>query len=205
MRTQCECGEQISTQRGQGTQHWKHIGSSSGPLVGRFSQLLSTSTAALNYLRVPWTWSGEVFHILILIQEWGVGGKKVEGSIAFISELILWRKPKLKHLSASQIKRFSSRLRLIGWIRPHSQAWSIKSICRSVAFSSFLFCFVWMLLLSQTAWEVGHGVEGSTIGGNIIGAMGVNGIWAISTEGKEVIPVREGQCYVKISKKMCQF
>ena len=122
MRTQCECGEQISTQRGQGTQHWKHIGSSSGPLVGRFSQLLSTSTAALNYLRLPWTWSGEVFHILILIQEWGVGGKKVEGNIAFISELILWRKPKLKHLSASQIKRFSSRLRLIGWIRPHSQS-----------------------------------------------------------------------------------
>ena len=92
------------------------------PWWGRFSQLLSTSTAALNDLRLPWTWSGEVFHILILIQEWGVGGKKVEGSIAFISELILWRKPKLKHLSASQIKRFSSRLRLIGWIRPHSQS-----------------------------------------------------------------------------------
>ena len=42
--------------------------------------------------------------------------KKVEGSIAFISELILLRKPKLKHLSVSQIKRFSSRLQLIDWI-----------------------------------------------------------------------------------------
>ena len=45
-----------------------------------------------------------------------MGGKKVEGSIAFISELILLRKPKLKHLSVSQIKRFSSRLQLIDWI-----------------------------------------------------------------------------------------
>ena len=121
---------------GSRSQHREDRGPNVGSILARlvdpwwFSQLLSTSTAALNYLRVPWTWSGEVFHILILIQEWGVGGKKVEGSIAFISELILLRKPKLKHLSASQIKRFSSRLRLIGWIRPHSQAWSIKSICR---------------------------------------------------------------------------
>ena len=34
----------------------------------------------------------------------------MEGSIAFIWELILLRKPKLKHLSASQIKRFSAKI-----------------------------------------------------------------------------------------------
>ena len=47
--------------------------------------------------------------------EGGMWAKKVEGSIAFISELILLRKAKLEHLSVSQIKRFSSRLQPIDW------------------------------------------------------------------------------------------
>ena len=104
----------------------------------------------------------------------------MEGSIAFIWELILLRKPKLKHLSASQIKRFSARLQLIWRL---NQTSAFLSLINQVNLpererESGLYTFS-TLILSQTGedgggkgWEVmAWKDQPLSIGGNK-GAMG---------------------------------